>query len=246
MSLPLKLALSPLLLAQGLWARRRTLRLPEAAGPREGRCGEGDVLRLLVLGDSSAAGVGVAHQHDALAARLAEVLAQRSGRCVAWQLLARSGLSSAQAVGLLQQSPSVVADVAVVVLGVNDVVEQVSVARAIAAREALANELLQRHRLRHVAFSAVPPMGDFPALPQPLRRVLGADAARHDQALRCWAEARGAERGDVSHLPLGLSLDPAHMAADGFHPGATGYRVCAEVLGGALAERLGRAWALSR
>jgi len=237
-SRPLKLALWPLLLAQGLWTRRRTLRLPEAAGPREGRCGQGPPLRLLLLGDSSAAGVGVVHQRDALAAQLAEVLAQAAGRSVAWQLVARSGLSSAQAVALMRQATPQIADVAVVVLGVNDVVEQVSVMRALAARQALAEELLGRHGVRHVAFSSVPPMGDFPALPQPLRRVMGADAARHDRALQRWAEARAARRGDVSYLPLGLSLAPAHMAADGFHPGAAGYRVCAEVLGEELARRL--------
>ena len=57
-----KYALGPVLLAQGLRMRRVALRLPEAAGPREGRVGEprGRPLRLLFLGDSSAGGVGVA------------------------------------------------------------------------------------------------------------------------------------------------------------------------------------------
>ncbi|HSN31662.1 MAG TPA: SGNH/GDSL hydrolase family protein, partial [Ideonella sp.] len=58
----LKLALAPLLVAQALGTRRRALRLPEAAGPREGLVGaQGDApaFRLLLAGDSSAAGVGV-------------------------------------------------------------------------------------------------------------------------------------------------------------------------------------------
>ena len=58
----LTLSLAPLLLVQGRWVRRRTPLLPEPPGPRAGVIGQGPVLRLLIVGDSSAAGVGVAHQ----------------------------------------------------------------------------------------------------------------------------------------------------------------------------------------
>ena len=62
MGLGLKITLGPLLLWQGRAVRARALKLPEAAGPREGREGQGaPALRLLVVGDSSAAGVGVEH-----------------------------------------------------------------------------------------------------------------------------------------------------------------------------------------
>ena len=51
--------LSPLLICQGMYVRRVTPKLPEADGPRSGEAGSGALLRLLVLGDSAAAGVGV-------------------------------------------------------------------------------------------------------------------------------------------------------------------------------------------
>ena len=41
MSLAIKLALGPLLLAQAVHTRRTTPKLPEAAGPRHGECGPG-------------------------------------------------------------------------------------------------------------------------------------------------------------------------------------------------------------
>ena len=83
MSLALKLALAPLLVAQALATRRRAPVLPEAEGPREGRVGRGaGALRLLIAGDSSAAGVGVAHQRDALAGHLTRALHQVSARPV--------------------------------------------------------------------------------------------------------------------------------------------------------------------
>ena len=66
MSLTAKLLLSPVLVAQAVVTRGRMPRLPEAAGPRQGEVGSGPLLRLLIVGDSSAAGVGVAQQRDAL------------------------------------------------------------------------------------------------------------------------------------------------------------------------------------
>lgn len=237
MSLAVKLALSPLLVAQGLLTRARLPRLPEAAGPRAGRVGSGPRLRLLVAGDSSAAGVGVAHQRDALAVPLAAQLAARAGVCVDWRLLARSGLDTAGTLAMLQADAGLQADVAVIVTGVNDVTGQVPSQRALAAREALANWLRNAAGVQHVAFAPLPPVHAFPGLPQPLRWVAGADARRHNDALRGWV----ATRSDISCVDMQLPLDPAAMADDGFHPGATAYRWCAEAIARHLATQDWRA-----
>lgn len=224
MSLAAKLVLSPVLVAQALATRRRLPRLPEAEGPREGVAGEGAVaLRLLIGGDSSAAGVGVATQDEALAGQTARPLAQRIGAAVAWRLVARSGLTTAQCADLLAEAAEPWhADVAVFALGVNDVIDLVPPRRALAARERLVAHLRERAGVRHVVFMPLPPVHRFPGLPQPLRWVMGADARRHDEALARWA----ARRGDVSHIPIDLPLDPKVMASDGFHPGEPVYRLC--------------------
>src|SRR5262245_30891338 len=105
MSLTLKLALSPLLVAQALHTRTRVPRLPEAAGARAGVHGQGGArLRLLIAGDSSAAGVGVATQEDALAGQLLPLLSQRCAASVHWTLCARSGLTTAQTLQLLRDT----------------------------------------------------------------------------------------------------------------------------------------------
>ncbi|RMD81354.1 MAG: SGNH/GDSL hydrolase family protein, partial [Candidatus Dadabacteria bacterium] len=59
------ITLGPLLLWQGWRVRLNVPRLPEAPGPRQGRAGKGPLLRLLIVGDSAAAGVGAAHQDEA-------------------------------------------------------------------------------------------------------------------------------------------------------------------------------------
>lgn len=237
MSLALKLALSPVLAVQALRTRARTPRLPEASGERAGKVGSGPELRLLVAGDSSAAGVGVAHQRDALAEPLAAELARALGATVCWQLVAASGLSTAALLGRLRAEGWPRADLAVVVTGVNDVVEQVASARAVAAREALANALRNAAGARHVAFAPVPPIHRFPALPQPLRAVMGRDAQRHNQALRQWAGTRP----DVSVVPMTMPLHEGVMAEDGFHPGGPVYAYCARAMALHLAGLAGLA-----
>ena len=240
MSLTAKLLLSPLLVAQALHTRARLPRLPEAEGRREGvatprRRATGRArrspplhssppsLRLLVTGDSSAAGVGVARQEHALAGPLAERLAEASGARVQWRLLARSGLTTAQTLALLRTHPPGHFDIAVVVTGVNDVIDQLPSQRAVAARAALANWLRNATGVWHVVFAPLPPVHRFPGLPQPLRWIAGSDARRHDRALDEWARSRN----DVSRAEVGLELNRSVMAVDGFHPGAPVYRQCA-------------------
>ena len=147
-------------------------------------------------------------------------------------LRARTGLTTKGVLALLRDSPSLRADVAVVISGVNDVIDQVPTARAVRDRTALADWLLGEVGVRHVVFAPLPPIDRFPLLPEPLRRVMGADARRHDAALARWA----ATRSDVSHAPIAVELDAAGMASDGFHPGGPVYRACGEALAAHVAR----------
>ena len=240
MSLTVKLALGPLLVAQAMWTRRRLPRLPEPEGPRHGQVGAACAtpLRLLITGDSSAAGVGVVTQQEALAVQLAERTAEACGARVQWRLLARSGLTTAQTLQLLQRElvpgGAEHPDVAVVVTGVNDVVDQVPSRLAVSARESLVNWLRNAHGVQHVVFAPLPPIHHFPGLPQPLRWVAGSDAMRHNAALKRWA----ASRGDVSRVEMETPLSKGVMAADGFHPGEPVYRYCASSIAQHLAAHV--------
>jgi lysophospholipase L1-like esterase len=241
MSLAAKLLLTPLLIAQALQTRRLLPRLPEADGEREAVLGNGRPFSLLIAGDSSAAGVGVFSQREALAGQLVEQLAA-AGLRVHWRLVARTGLTSAQTFALLRETELPHFDYAVLVTGVNDIVDQVPSHRAVAAREALANWLRNRLGVMHVAFAPLPPVHRFPGLPQPLRWVAGRDALRHDQALDAWA----ATRSDVSRVPMALALDAGGMAVDGFHPGKPVYRESATAIARHIVSQLARAgWTVS-
>ncbi|MCC5970077.1 MAG: SGNH/GDSL hydrolase family protein [Pararhodobacter sp.] len=213
-----RLALAPVCLAQGLMVRRRATILPEAAGPRTGITGKGPSLRLLIVGDSSAAGVGVSHLDAALSGRLVAELADFQ---LHWRIEARTGATTASALAALESQQPGAFDAAVVALGVNDVTRQVPLRRWLAMQIALTGLLTDRFRCRHVYLSGVPPLGHFPLLPQPLRAVLGARAAVFDAALAAQAGGHAVLR----HLPFdAAALDTALMAEDGFHPGPEIYR----------------------
>ena len=236
MSLALKLVLAPVLVAQAVGTRRRAPVLPEAAGPREGRLGQGaDALRVLIAGDSSAAGVGVAQQDEALAGHLSRALHARTARPVHWALRAQTGLTTRQVHQLLQAQAAwpieLQAELAVVVTGVNDVIDLVPPKRAIAHRAALADWLLAECGVAHVLFTPLPPVHRFPLLPRPLRGVMGRDALAHNDALRRWA----ATRRDVSCVAIDIELQPDWMASDGFHPGEPVYRACGEAIAAHIA-----------
>jgi lysophospholipase L1-like esterase len=229
----LQLALAPVLLRQGKAARARALKLPEATGPREGRIGSGPRLRLLIVGDSSAAGVGVASQDLALAGRLVATLAQDYD--VEWRLIAKTGATTAGTLQHLQQAERFVCDIAVTALGVNDITRGTSLASWLAAQRELWHLLQNSYGAHRILVSGFPPVRHFPLLPQPLRWVLGRQAEAYDRKLRSVL----ATRPECEHVPLNFSTDPTLMAEDGFHPGPQIYARWADN----VAARIARDWA---
>src|SRR5215472_15030495 len=115
--------LLPVLLAQGLWVRLRTTRLPDAAGPSSGTAaGAGAPFDLIVLGESTVAGVGASTHELGLTGQTASALAHRTGRSIRWRALGLSGATARDALKeLVPQLAGSRADAMIIVLGVNDV-----------------------------------------------------------------------------------------------------------------------------
>ncbi len=230
------LLLLPVLLLQALWTAWRTPRLPEAAGPREGQIApasdaaaarEEARFRLLVVGESTAVGVGVPRLDEALAARLAAAIVERTGLVVDWRVIGANGARVARAAALLASGPVGPAPaLALVPMGVNDTVKLSALASWHAALETLAGSLRQQGA-KHIAFASVPPVGWFTALPRPLRWLLGWRARQLDRVLLEWCAGAGP---DVHYLPIRFPPLPELLAEDGYHPGAEGYRRWASLL----------------
>ena len=214
--------LSPLLITQALRVRRTAQSLPEAAGPRKGRLGKGPPLRLAIIGDSSAAGVGVTHQSEALSGQLTHMLAGQF--TVTWQLDALTGATTRSTITRLTPAARTPLDVIVIGLGVNDVTRLIPARTWITQQKALIDLLNTLYQPKQIYFSGMPPMGHFPLLPQPLRWTLG----RHASKLENHRIAYLATRPNCTHVPFDLPLQPEMMASDGFHPAAPTYTLWAK------------------
>ena len=245
----IRLVCAPILLMQGRKVRQRTLRLPEAKGVRIGletvpSCSQHPPLRLLVLGDSSAAGVGVDQQKQALAQPIACHLARLTGRNIHWQLWAQSGLDSVSALDKLQnewQAQIQAADVVLVVLGVNDVSAQRRPTVFSQHYAALLQTLAQATGAKCLLANALPPMQKMQALPWPLRPYLGLYARTLDLALQqlCREKAKNPQtQAQTQYLGAPAALAQCSTAADGFHPGADAYRTWAEWAACRMAQAL--------
>jgi lysophospholipase L1-like esterase len=230
---PAVYVLAPVLIVQGLQLRRRIPRLDEAAGPAGTAPGTSPPVRLAVLGDSTAAGVGTGSHEDALAGTLAADVAARTGRAVSWRAVARSGATSQTARDLV---PGLVdgdwrPDLVVVCIGVNDL-KGLRPLRAwdrdVAALLAAIGETTGGAA---VIVTGMAPVSRFPALPQPLRAVMALRAIAMDHALHRLAGSR--------HVQVDPSIvDGTFFAEDGFHPSGPGYRAWASHLAGPAAEAL--------
>ncbi len=217
----LRVPLLPVLAVQGLAVRRNAQMLPEPVGPREGRSGRGPRLRLLIAGDSSAAGVGAGTQDQALSGHLVRQLGRHHS--VEWRLEAATGRTTQDTFDRLQRIEGEF-DAVVTALGVNDVTRGVTLKTFVARQNRLAHLLTKHFGARKVVVTGVPQMNRFPALPHPLAWVLGRQSARLDRGLQQVAAAHP----QLRHLTLDLPDDPALAAPDGYHPSPKTYAVWAE------------------
>ena len=212
-----RIALAPVLIGQALSTKSRAQMLPVPDGRRSGLIGAGPPLRLLIVGDSSAAGVGVTSQSQALLGQVTAGLADDFE--VKFDLVAESGARTGDVLGWLPGLPSAGYDVVVTALGVNDVTKGTTLAQFLARQERLIDYALDVFGARLVIVSGLPPVHQFPLLPNPLRWVLGRQARRFDTRLCRMVATKPLARA----LDLEMDMDVSNMSADGFHPGPVVY-----------------------
>lgn len=214
----------PLLWLQARYVRRVTPRMPEPPGPRVGRAGCGSLVRLLVAGDSGAAGVGAPTQEQALCGQLVRLLGQH--HTVEWRVMAANGLDSLGLLQLLQEAPCIQFDIVVLSIDANDAQVLCPPLRWADLQGRLAELIEQRFAPGLLVHSAVPPMHTCLALPQPLRWFMGKWAMQMNRSLA----------GMLINQPKRImqahpkSTSQSGMAVDQIHPNTEGYAAWAERL----------------
>lgn len=217
------------LLPQALWVRATAPRFPGADGPRTGTVGDGATKRLLAVGDSIVAGVGARTLDRALVGQTASALAESMSCRIDWSAIGRVGYPCARVEALVPTDAGH-CDFVLVSAGVNDIISLNGEAQFRADLRSLYQALAHHAPSAAIGFCGIPPLGQFPALPQPLRAVFGLRAARFDRILRDTL----ADLPRASRIPVELQANPDAFSPDGFHPSESSYiafgRAAAEAL----------------
>jgi lysophospholipase L1-like esterase len=217
----LAVAQAPVVLTQGRRLKRSTPHLPDAALPWVGELAGPRPVRLLVLGDSTAAGVGAPTQGEALPGRLATELNARTGRGIRWRAVGRNGATAQDIVrDYLDDALSEPADLLFLSIGANDAMQMRGATAFVRDVRRILDAFGSRNPEAFVLMSSLPVFGRFALLPEPLRTAL----YRHGLALESAARAVVAkrERTHMSDDPPPYGED--FWADDRFHPGPSGYR----------------------
>tara|TARA_R110002020_G_scaffold154610_2_gene334599 strand:- start:885 stop:1670 length:786 start_codon:yes stop_codon:yes gene_type:complete len=217
--------LVPVAVIKGMGVRRTAPRLPPPRGRPKGQIGEGTPgIRLLVIGDSSAAGVGADRIEDTLGPQLALCLHRITGEPVSWR---NAGANSAIAA---QVRDHVVPHIeerdfthVVVTVGTNDAKNYVTKSGFKKGFGGLLYAIHARWPEAKVYWSPVISMADVPALPPALAYILGLRVAIINATGMQLCRERYGEALD----PLPVE-GPGGFAIDGFHADASGYRHWAE------------------
>lgn len=214
---------------------RRTVGEPTTSPPvADGLYGEGGAdsrpLLLALLGDSSAAGFGVEAAHETPGALIAAGLSEIAGRPVQLVNAAKVGARSADLLGQVQVVLRSQADVAVIMVGANDVTHRVRPSTSV--RQLSEAVRLLRAAGAEIVVGTCPDLGTVEPIGQPLRLL----ARRWSRALAA-AQTIAVVRAGGRSVSLANLLGPEFTAApremfsvDRFHPSASGYARVASVV----------------
>ncbi|HEY2725447.1 MAG TPA: SGNH/GDSL hydrolase family protein [Pseudonocardiaceae bacterium] len=215
--------------------------LPDGSGPRPPSEAPSDTLTLAVLGDSTAAGLGVDRPGELPGVVLARGLAEESDRPVRLDTYAICGCTSRRLGLQVDTTLLAPADAVLIMIGANDVTLRVPpkesarlLGEAVAALRAAGTQ---------VVVGTCPDLGAVRHIPQPLRAIartwsLVLARLQHDAVLR--AGGQPVPLADL--LSSEFSTRPALFSLDHYHPSSAGYDAACSVLLPALCSVLG-VWA---
>jgi len=243
-------ALAPIYLYQAKRVKKSAIRLPEPKGERQGtlvidnNLPTVQTLNLMIVGDSSAAGVGCDRQTEGLAQNLANNLqalffdhTTTNYSAIHWSLNAKSGDSSFDLLKRLFIMPKQSVEVIVICIGVNDVTKNISKLQW----QKNINEIVaisqRKFGARFIIFSSLPPMKDMPALPAPLNQLLGNKAQQINTELQQICESKNGVYYFAPKLTDKQALSTM-FATDGFHPSPKAYGVWAAALAKTIFQQL--------
>ncbi|GAB2733242.1 SGNH/GDSL hydrolase family protein [Salinifilum aidingensis] len=210
-------------------------------GRDEPPAGSPEPLALAVLGDSSAAGLGVTTPAELPGVLIARELAEELDRPVALTTHAIVGTTSQGLARQVTAARTEEPELVLIIVGANDVTSRLP----IASSGRLLGDAVRSFRADGVPVVAgtCPDLGAIRPIPQPLRAVASRWSLALAQSQRREVEAAGGYAVPLADLlsPEFLTRPGEFFSPDRFHPSAAGYEAATTVLLPALSAALG-AW----
>ena len=171
----ISLPLLPILYFQGKIIKKKVPVLPEAKG-KEGMVESNSDrrLRLLTIGESTIAGVGVDTQEEGFTGTLAKALAQKIKTNIHWKVYAKSGYTVKQIKNkIIPTISEEKADLIVAGIGANDAFTVNTPSKFIAHLQEMIDAIRSKFGDTPIVFMNMPPIKEFPAFVNPTKFVLG-------------------------------------------------------------------------
>jgi lysophospholipase L1-like esterase len=213
--------LAPFLLVQGQITRWKVGILSDAAGEKHGKYGKGnDAARLLVIGESTVAGLGARTHELALAGQFAKRLSEHIDRGVEWNVLGKNGVTARRTIDeLLPQMPDERFDYILVGLGGNDVMKLSSPVKWRRDMTELLGILRAKNPNAVIFLSNCPMIVYSPIMPQPIKTILWKLSQMHNDNIMEFTR----EMDRVFYYPQPVDVRLDGFFADGIHPSEQGY-----------------------
>lgn len=215
--------------------------LPDGTGPLaacHARATAPDPIRVAVLGDSSAAGVGAEVEGHLPGVLVARGLAEESERPVRLDTYAVSGCTSRDLAPQVELALANSPDVVLMLIGANDVTKRI----APQAAAAMLGEAVRRLRAEGVAVvvGTCPDLGVVRLIPQPLRGVVRTWSLTLARLQRAAVQRAGGRAVPLADLLASEFLTRSDFfSRDQFHPSDAGYEAAASVLLPAVCAAVG-------
>jgi lysophospholipase L1-like esterase len=233
-------ALATTLAAEVMAARRHRFLAAEPPLEISGTIGpdDGEPLTLVVLGDSSVAGVGADAAEDTLTYGVAKALSDQYR--VSLHALGVSGSRLGNVVGeQLPQVEGLDPDIVLVCVGTNDVTHGTTLREARRQLRLLVEGLGRIAPEAKVIVSGLPPAETSVAFHRPLRDLLGLRALLFTRLYRAELTPHGISVFDIAKLTKSAFHGKREMfSADLFHPSSAGYAFLGTIYGRAVREAL--------
>ena len=236
-SLVIGLPLLPVMLYQGIRIRRNVPKLPEANHP-SGKVIKGNDrnLRILALGESTIAGVGVNSHRQGFTGHLADALSDDLNCTVDWTVIAKSGYTVQQmSTRLIPRIKDEKFDMILIGAGGNDAFQLNSPSKWRTSVTLLLSELNEKQPGTPIVFLNMPPIKDFPAFTSLIKnsignlvRIFGTELSRivnRHENVYFNSELITFENWIIKK---GLTNDISVFFSDGVHPSELTYKIWAQ------------------